>query len=489
MVDSHFHDHTVLIPSPSFHIDLATLDALHPIHYSRRLLIFRCKSSAQRDAQLTALKSGLQALLSKCPFLGGIINPATASDTSANNGHSQQGWCTLAPGPGLELVVKDVRPAMPSFEELEAANFPFLDLPYDLLVPVPQDIPADKPFAACKVQLNAIEGGTILAFAMSHSVADGSGNNELFRILAEETKLAQDSTHNSNTRDAPSTETSTSALLGFDRSVLRNMKSELPFDIKDHPAFVSKPTTTSTNTSPSESSPKHAFEATTPEIPILFRLSTSNLAQLKADATQANAPPISTHDALAALVWRSILLIRSRRVNSTSNPNSTSLPATCSFFMPTDARRHLGLPSSYIGNAVYQLTATLDLSILLSPMPTGLQHAAAAIRRAITAMNPTLISSYMAQLNETWLDWGFMTCYSTTGVGMGTDWTSGPALYEQQDWGEAFGGKLVRFRYPDESCNCVMPRLPNGDAEVVVSVMASEVEFLKSEECMGRYTC
>jgi hypothetical protein len=67
---------------------------------------------------------------------------------------------------------------------------------------------------------------------------------------------------------------------------------------------------------------------------------------------------------------------------------------------------------------------------------------------------------------------------------MGSLWTSG-MLY-RDDWGEAFG-PLVRCRYSAESINSVMPKLPDGSAELVVSVMPEEVEFLKGAEGFGRY--
>jgi hypothetical protein len=77
--------------------------------------------------------------------------------------------------------------------------------------------------------------------------------------------------------------------------------------------------------------------------------------------------------------------------------------------------------------------------------------------------------------------------HATTGVGMGTDWTSG-GLYSL-DWGEAFGG-LVRYRYPGMiggAGSCILPKLRDGSAEVVVAVLPEEEELLRSEECFGRY--
>ncbi|MCJ1452273.1 hypothetical protein MMC28_002615 [Mycoblastus sanguinarius] len=475
MFESSFSDDTVLIPSPSFHIDLSALDARHPVHYSDRLLIFRCASSAQRDAQLAAFKTGLQALVLRCPILGGAIVPLP-SDIASDG---QEDWRTIVPDRGIELIVRDLRTNIASFEELEAAEFPILQLPYDLLMPIPQDLGNDRLFAACKMQFSAIDGGTILTFAVSHSVADGTGTNELMRVLSEETRVAQENSREGTANEAHSMAVTTS--IGQDRSVMRNMTSEMAFNIEDHPAYRWK--TTPPTTSPTlEQAPTHPFEATSPELPVLLYISPASLAQLKSDATMPGAPPISTHDTLSALIWRTVLLIRSRRSDLAQDVLAST---TGSIFMPSDARRHLDLSPSYVGNAVYQLTAALDLGTLLSP--SGLQYAANAIRRAISSVTPALVSSYMTMTKERWIDWEFTSTASTTGVAMGTDWTSG-SLYTQ-DWGEAFG-PMVRYRFPGvigEGGNCILPKLPDGRAEVMVCVMPEEVEVLRGDEGFGKY--
>jgi hypothetical protein len=472
MADSSSFNDTILVPGPSFHIDLTALDARHPVHYSRRLYIFRCASSAQRDAQLAAFKAGLQGLVLRCPILGGIISPLPLD--VANDG--QQDWRTIVPDRGIELIVRDLKTAMATFEELEGAEFPPLQLPYDLLMPIPQDLGNDRPFAACKMQFSAIDGGTILTFAMSHCVADGVGTDELMRVLSEETRLAQEHSSEGLANEVRSMAVTTD--MGQDRSVMRNMTSEMVFNIEDHPAYRWK-TSPPAKAPPLEQAPTHPFEATSPEIPVLIRISAASLAQLKADATLPGAPPISTHDALSALMWRSVLLIRSRRSALAEDRLASTIG---SFFMPSDARRHLNLPSSYVGNAVYQLTAALDLSTLLSP--SGLQHAASAVRRAITTVNAALVSSYIAMTKERWVDWQFMSTASTTGLAMGTDWSSG-SLYSE-DWGKAFR-PVVRYRYPGEASNCIMPKLPNGGAELIVSVMPEEVKVLTGVEGFGKY--
>jgi hypothetical protein len=467
MAESSFPDQTIVIPGPAFHVDLAALDALHPVHYSQRLLIFRCASHGQRDEQLTTLRAGLQALVLRCPILAGLVTPLPHDE--ARSVHED--WRTIVPDRGLELVVRDLRSKVDSFAELEMAHFPPLKLPYHLLMPVPQDIGNDRPFAACKIQFSAIEGGTIITFAMSHSVADGAGTNELMRVLREETRLSHmqsDGVRHNGEASKPAV-----TLMGEDRTIMRTINSAIPFNINDHPAYTSDQL---------QLPQSHPFIATSPEIPILLRISPTKLAQLKLDATTPGAPPISTHDALVALMWRSVLLIRSRRSGA-----ARALPPTTlgSMFFPSDARRQIGLPPSYMGNAVYQLTADLELGTLLSP--SGLRNAASAVRAAIKAATPEVVASLMAETNKRWLYWAFLGSYSTTAVGMGTDWTSAE-LYDQ-DWGEIFG-PLVSYRYPGTQgggISCIMPKLQDGGAEVFVSVMPEEVELLSGPECFGKY--
>ncbi len=457
-------DDNVLIRGPSFHIDLAPEDARHPVVYSRRLLLFRCDSIAQRDDQLASLKTALHAFLSRCPFLGGTTAPLPPDE--AKDG--KEDWRTIVPGQGLELLVRDLSAVMPSFQELEAGNFPVQQLPYNLLVPVPQDLGNDRPFAACKMQFTAIGGGTILTFAASHSVADGSGMNELMRILGNETRNASDEARSMATTD------SAPKLVGVDRAFLRNITSKIPFNIRDHPAYISSV--------PAAPDLDHPFAAKSLEIPVLLRISASNLALLKADATPPDGSRISTHDALAALIWRSVLLIRSRRTQGIDIPPST----ISQIFMPSDGRRHLGLPSSYVGNVIYQLTASLDLGTLLSSeSSSGLQAAAWSIRQAITAVKPELVSSYFAELKDRWVCWGFLAGISTSNVAMGSGFSG--AVYGH-DWGKAFG-PLVSYRNPGDGRggNWVFPKTLDGSAEVVVGVLPDEVEVLRGDECFGKY--
>ncbi|KAK5713470.1 proliferating cell nuclear antigen [Elasticomyces elasticus] len=454
-------DHAVpygstFLSGSDFQVNLAAIDALHPVHYGRRLLIFRCSSDEQRVAQIAGLKAGLHVLVRRCPVLGGNVVPQLHKDDT------QPIWSNIETGNGLQLVVRDLRNALPTFTELEANDFQPSSLPYDLLVPVPADIGKDQAHLACKVQYSSIDGGTILTWAISHSVTDGSGNNELTRILSEQVRLFGLGA-DSNTTNGP--------LLGLDRTPTRNITSAIPFHVDHHRGCANA----LEKLAPPEAL---SFLATSPEVPVLLRITAANLAKLKSDATQPEATPISTHDALVALMWRSTMLIRSRR-----SQESHDLPASTAttLYFPSDARRHLGISPSYIGNAVYQLAASEQISKVLAS--NGLQYAASAMRKAVKSVNTELVKSYFAEVNKRWVPWAWQTAGSalaTIGLPMGTNWTSG-SLY-LDDWGEAFG-PVVSFRYPGQAgLAAVLPQLPNGDAEVIVCVMPGEVGVLKMLE-------
>lgn len=453
-------DDNFFIRGPTFHIDLPNVDASHPVHYSRRLLIFRCDSISTRDAQLVALKIGLKRLVLRCPILAGLVVPLPPEQ--AHNGKTN--WRTFVPDRGLELVIRDQSTKLPSFEKLNASGFSPLDLPDDLLVPVPQQIGNERPFAACKVQFTAINGGTIIAISHSHSVGDGAATNELMRVLSEETKLAQ-STERS---ELPRPETPD---MGLDRSVMTNITSERQFNIDDHPGYASS-TVSNSNVPKQEASTINSFKTAAPETLVFFRLSPSSLAKLKAEATLPEGPPISTHDALAALIFRNVILIRSQR---TPKEQGSLDNVFGQLYMPSDARRRLNIPASYIGNVVYQLGVSLELNKLFST--SGLAQAAGAIRRAILAITPELVASLVVEQKESWVNWAFPSTFQTTGIAMGTDWTSGE-LYTH-DWGNAFG-PLIRYRFPDEAFNSILPKLPDSSAELQVSVLPEEVEKLEA---------
>lgn len=182
---------------------------------------------------------------------------------------------------------------------------------------------------------------------MPHSIADGNGIDELTRILMQLVRNAEDG----STNEESSPRRNEATWLGQDRSILRDMKRDIAFDIADHAAYRYKTTSTSLEETP-ESPGQHPFQATMPEIPILLHITDSSVARLKADATTPGAR-ISTHDALSAPIWRSGMLIRShhRRLPASSTLLSSSCSPTraviCSFLPRTSTIPCISSPSRW----------------------------------------------------------------------------------------------------------------------------------------------
>lgn len=358
-------------------------------------------------------------------------------------------------------------------KELEDRNFESKYLPDRLLNPI---LGREREGAACKVQVSAIEGGSILSWVVSHRVCDGSGTNELMRMLSSFVKSASSSSE-LRKDEAGEGQDGEKELVGMDRTLLRDITSTIPFKIEEHPAY-NLPSPSPTTTNSTQQQKPHPFTAPHPEKSILLHLSPTALTRLKADASAH-----STHDALLSLIWTTTMSLRSQR-----SPNTPTTDIETKIFFPSDARHHLGLPQSYIGNSVYQLTASLPLSVLLGD--DGLRAGAAAIREAIRGVSSERVGCYMARLKEKgWLDWGFMQGTNSVNVALGTDWTSG-GLYEL-DFGDAWGGKgVVRFRYPgDEGAFCCMfPKLRDGSAEFEFACLpGEEEEFVRGEKGCGKY--
>jgi hypothetical protein len=437
------------IPGPNFDIDLSALDALHPVHFSRRLLIFRSESDRQTQQQLQSLELGLRRLVAQCPVLGGLV--VTTGGVHAIR-HQDA---------GLGLIIRDLRSEMPTYRALEQRNFAPSLLPYDDLVPVPLQIGKSSTAPACMVQFSVIDGGSIVTWAMSHSVADGRGTDILLKLLSENVRLAQTSSKDFLSDGVPE-------WVGIDRSAIKNFRSDVPFDVAHHAAYSAGLTPPAT--------PPAAETDTMPPSPslatIVVALSRAGLERLKkACQPEEELGWISSHDAICALLWRTHVLTSG---DTGKNEESTRI------FFPSDARQKLGLDKEWVPNAVYQVTASVSLADMREMEDVkALRMAASAVRTALSSINSEDVKSYFQHLETVgWVDWGFLAM-TPVDFAMGTDWSS--EVYAD-DWGEAFGA-LRSWRYPSEPgsirMGAILPKRPDGSAEVMLTVGEDQVELVE----------
>ena len=433
------------IPGPKFHIDLPALDALHPVHFSRRLLVFRSDSDLRTRQQLQGLEAGLRRLVDQCPVLGGLV-------VTTRGVHAIRHQDT-----GLALIIRDLKSEMSTYRELEQRNFAPSLLPYDDLVPIPLNIRESSTAPACMVQFTVIEGGSILTWAMSHSVADGRGTDILLKLLSENVRYAQTDLNYSGPPE----------WVGMDRSAIKSVRSDVPFDVTHHPAYSAgsiPPAVEQTQIDSTLPSPSLAT--------IVIALSKDGLERLKtACQPEQEQGWVSSHDAICALLWRTHVLTCGDAGNKRENT---------SIFFPSDARRKLGLEPDWVPNAVYQVIASVKLGDMREMEETrALRMAASAIRTALSSIQSEDVKSYFQHLETVgWVDWGFLAM-TPVDFAMGTDWSS--EVYAD-DWGEAFGA-LYSWRYPSEPessrMGAVLPKRRDGSAEVMLTVGEDQVEMVE----------
>jgi hypothetical protein len=408
-------------PGPDFDFDFAVNDALIFNLYSYRILVFKIDSPSGHVATTTILKKGLQNLVERCPPLGGMVV------SIENKSGKQHGWKKAQPGPGIKLVVRDLRSEL-DYQDLEARDFPTEAFKCEEVVPISPAPIMEGDAPGSVFQYTWIKGGALLTVGIDHPIADGNGMNTIMGMLAEECKRAELESVLANGHSISQQVT----VLGTDRSFVRGLESNTKNRPEDHPSytFLSEP-------------PSHE-ESHGPEPDIsqfMFQIIPAKLEELKKAANSIN-PRISTHDAICALTWRSIML--SRYAAGTISGLDTEVE----FHLPTDVRRFVGLGNDYIGNMVYFVTCKTPLRDLLKP--DSLPKLAAMVRGALETRDKELVAGYhslckalpdLGQMTFGWID-----KVTTTAAGIGSSWRAGQ-MYGA-DWGKTFG-PVMRFRSPD----------------------------------------
>jgi hypothetical protein len=406
---------------PHFDFDFAITDAIVFNLYSYRILVFKIDNPSGHAATTSSLKTALQKLVERCPPLGGVVV------NIENKPGEQHGWKKVRPGPGIKLVVRDLRSKL-DYHDLEARNFPTEALKCEEVVPISPAPVVEGEAPASVFQYTWIKGGALLTVGIDHPITDGNGMNTIMGMLAEECKRAHSEPEQPKNSSFPQDR----AVLGTNRSAVRALESKTKDRPEDHPGykFLSEP-------------PSHE-ESHGPEPDIsqfMFQITPAKLEELKKTANTLN-PRISTHDAITALLWRSVMLARY------TAGTITDLDTEVEFYLPTDVRRFLELDNDYIGNVVYFVTGKMPLRDLLQP--SSLPKLAASIRSALESRDEELIGGYhslckrLPDLSQ--MSFAMLESVTTTSFALGTSWRAGQ-MYGA-DWGSDFG-PVMRFRSPD----------------------------------------
>lgn len=351
-------------------------------------------------------------------------------------------------------------------------------------MPVAVKIQAE-PNPQTRVQLNLIEGGVLLSFCECHVLADGNGMDVIMAALGEECKRAAQVAEGLRPRQL---DIGRSALNGLDE-VHTDLKTHPAYDFLEgvwlpHPAPVETPN--GNNAQPVHGEPPIPSEPA-PKVTVhSYRVTSPAAAALKGIAT-ADSARISTHDAIAALIWRTTIIAR-HKAGKFSSSDQVSL-----ITIPTNARKHLGIPNTWVGNCVYFIAATLRVEEIIKP--NSLPLVASVIRAALNEIDHNTVAGPMSLRRKHPYD---ITWWPLSNVGK--PWIVGmTSLYNSElygtDWGDAFGS-VRHFTTSDEGavggfrrCGCVGAKLGDGGGgcDIVMGFDEEEFEYVKKDEVWNRY--
>ena len=475
------------IPCPPFSLQLSHWDLRMMPIYSKRLLHFPLpgRSNEHKEHITHLLLEALRSTVEELPFLAGSVVPFS----------KEQPWLRdLRPHGAAYLEVKDLSREI-NFLNLRKACFSSSLLDAEQLCPFPEPVYVrDGPVDVCRLRANFVDGGLILVISIVHTVCDGRGISEVLKIFAEKLRKAQTgelARHSTGHEDVQK------HIYSFDRNSVLAGKG-VPGAIENHPCWTASPVKS------------HGGFAGTKTLCTNFHISSESLCTLKqvaslssSDSTSAStdgqqthssdqATTISTHDAIAALIWRSVMLARHRA-------DILSDRKIIHFSQAVDCRDRLNLPKPYFGNAIYGVKTSISLPDLAPATDrpdalqiSGLQAAARAIRVEVNGATADKFRDLLGFVERT--DMQMLTRLSVV-----EDLSVGSMLLvsyfwfgmHELDFGEALGGKIEAFRLPSRGLvpgmPVVLPRLLDGSCEFVVNEQEEVMNFLAKDDIFQRF--
>ncbi|KAF2120201.1 putative enoyl-CoA hydratase/isomerase family protein [Lophiotrema nucula] len=454
---------SIAVPAPPFDLVLSHWDRTFPPTHSKRILCFSLPKDANKEQIVDHLHIALHHTVQRVPFLAGSVVPFSSEE-------DDRPWLrNISPEGAAYLDVKDLSEKL-SFQGLADSQFDQQLFDADELCSLPQVAYVQRePVDVCRIQANFIDGGLLLVVQIVHTVIDGSGVTECIKLFSESFRRAQagELGHPLLKTESKYTEDRTTLVSG----------NGLPGAIENHPAL-----TTSAFAHGKIFGIENACHT--------YRISHEALIALKQAASpqhpKDNNDWVSTGDAIAALIWRSIMLARH---------HAGHLPAESASYcgQPYDCRKLLGLPGSYFGNAMYIFRSALQFAELSKP-EEGLRAAARAIRADVTAMTVDKIRDMVAFMERTSKE-------SHTRLSFMEDLASSAIIYtshfgfniHELDFGPAFGdGRIKAFRHPARGTTVgaviVMPKLIDGSCEFMITEQPDTLRYLAEDPVFQRFT-
>ncbi|EFQ35395.1 transferase [Colletotrichum graminicola] len=456
-------ERSIAVVGPHFDLKLSHWDRTYPPTHSKRILVFALAENADKEQIVDQLHVALHHTVQQVPFLAGSVVPNSDEE-------GDRPWLrNISPNGRAYLDVKDLSDRI-SYADLAQSDFDQTLFDADQLCSLPQVIYIQQePVDVCRFRVNFIQGGVILVIQILHTVVDGSGVTECLKRFADHFRKAQ-----AGQLGHP-LETATGKYVS-DRTALVSGGGRVGA-IENHPAFTT-------------SAFAHGNIKGVEQACRTFRISREALADLKKAASpefpRHGDDWISTGDALAALIWRSILVARHRS-------GALSADAVAKFGQPVDCRKLLGLPQPYYGNAFYIMRTDMPFDALSDPR-TGLRTAASLLRADVKAVTADRIRDLVALMERIRLE-------SHTRLSFQEDLGSSAIVYTSHfkfniydmDFGPAFGdGRVKAFRHPERGtivgAVIVMPMCPDGSCEFTITESVDTLGCLETDALWTRYT-
>lgn len=467
--------------------------------YSKRVLCFSLPidSNEHKEYIVQLLHTALRATVSEYPFIAGtVVQPS-----------NDRPWIhDVLPQGAAYLEIQDLSDQL-SYAKLQEANFPSTSLNTKQLCPFSKPLyTTGFPLDACRIRATFVGGGMLLVASIVHLLCDGQGTSLVLDAFARYFRKAQIRSDNSVLKID---ETAPECQYSFDRNSVLNGNG-FPGEIEKHPAWT---------VSPPDPTPKPEVDC----VCTTFRITRQSLSTLKrmaapppvvapavladdsSDVPASQVPFISTQDALAALIWRSLMLAR-HRTGILSRDRITY----CS--VSVDCRSRLELRAPYVGNAVNAFKSPLPLQTFLPtdtpptsqsdhptstpPVPPkGLQAAAQQIRAGINGVTGDSLRDLVALIERNQerasVRMALLTDLLTCGIFMTSYFRFG---MHELDFGRALGvdGRIDAFRLPSEGIRpgipVILPRLPDGSGEFVIVDRREVMACLEHDEVWNTFT-
>ncbi|KAI5460383.1 trichothecene 3-O-acetyltransferase [Mariannaea sp. PMI_226] len=431
--------------------------------YTQISLCFPVPDPSSHASIITTLQNGLERMSQSLPWVAGQVVQVPGPEGSSGVFKIR----ALDKTPGL--IIKDLRgdPSAPTMESLRRSEFPMTMFDEDLIAPrrtLPggPNFDPSGPEPVLILQINWIEGGLILTVNGQHAAMDMTGQGELMRLLSKACKNEPFTDEELVTQN-----------LARDSIVPFLDDSYEPGDELVEQIVPPAPQPSASTETPSPP-PKALW--------VYFSFDPKSLSELKTETEKsldASTPFISTDDALTALVWKSTTRSRAPRLQLTSN---TKLSRA------VNVRSCVGAPSGYPGllqsmtyhNETVQQLLEAPLGVIASKIRAELESD--RLRFRVQAL-----ATYVKRLSD---KSGFsFTALSNPGTDvMLSSWA------KVNCWDLDFNlglGKPESVRRPMftpvESLMYMMPKAPNGEISMAISLREEDMERLKKDEEFMKY--